>query len=127
MCSWFFFSSRRRHTRGALVTGVQTCALPIFQQEAFRVAVTGGTGFVGRTTIAQACALGLPLNALARQPQAACAGVTWVNGALDRDDCLQRLMADADVVLHIAGVVNAPDKAGFHTGNIAGTDRESVG
>src|SRR3546814_14111526 len=24
-----FFSSRRRHTRGALVTGVQTCALPI--------------------------------------------------------------------------------------------------
>src|SRR3546814_3037813 len=27
MC--FFFSSRRRHTRCALVTGVQTCALPI--------------------------------------------------------------------------------------------------
>src|SRR3546814_9248139 len=28
-CLWFFFSSRRRHTRCALVTGVQTCALPI--------------------------------------------------------------------------------------------------
>src|SRR3546814_2715823 len=28
MC--FFFSSRRRHTRCALVTGVQTCALPIW-------------------------------------------------------------------------------------------------
>src|SRR3546814_20076712 len=27
-----FFSSRRRHTRCALVTGVQTCALPIFDQ-----------------------------------------------------------------------------------------------
>src|SRR3546814_5187090 len=27
----FFFSSRRRHTRCALVTGVQTCALPILQ------------------------------------------------------------------------------------------------
>src|SRR3546814_4557664 len=27
--SVFFFSSRRRHTRCALVTGVQTCALPI--------------------------------------------------------------------------------------------------
>src|SRR3546814_52876 len=26
----FFFSSRRRHTRCALVTGVQTCALPVF-------------------------------------------------------------------------------------------------
>src|SRR3546814_11514987 len=28
---FFFFSSRRRHTRCALVTGVQTCALPICQ------------------------------------------------------------------------------------------------
>src|SRR3546814_366064 len=28
---FFFFSSRRRHTRCALVTGVQTCALPILQ------------------------------------------------------------------------------------------------
>src|SRR3546814_3019078 len=28
--SVFFFSSRRRHTRCALVTGVQTCALPIY-------------------------------------------------------------------------------------------------
>src|SRR3546814_5553725 len=27
---YFFFSSRRRHTRCALVTGVQTCALPIY-------------------------------------------------------------------------------------------------
>src|SRR3546814_4449502 len=30
ICLFFFFSSRRRHTRGALVTGVQTCALPIW-------------------------------------------------------------------------------------------------
>src|SRR3546814_4537178 len=44
MCSYefcflflFFFSSRRRHTRCALVTGVQTCALPIFP-------TTAGTG-----------------------------------------------------------------------------------
>src|SRR3546814_1896886 len=29
ICFFFFFSSRRRHTRCALVTGVQTCALPI--------------------------------------------------------------------------------------------------
>src|SRR3546814_6025133 len=28
--AYFFFSSRRRHTSCALVTGVQTCALPIF-------------------------------------------------------------------------------------------------
>src|SRR3546814_7145987 len=28
----FFFSSMRRHTRCALVTGVQTCALPIYKR-----------------------------------------------------------------------------------------------
>src|SRR3546814_16585514 len=32
----FFFSSRRRHTRCALVTGVQTCALPICSQSPAR-------------------------------------------------------------------------------------------
>src|SRR3546814_19320466 len=32
----FFFSSRRRHTRCALVTGVQTCALPILQKMTMR-------------------------------------------------------------------------------------------
>src|SRR3546814_4962299 len=31
---FFFFSSRRRHTRCALVTGVQTCALPIYDNGA---------------------------------------------------------------------------------------------
>src|SRR3546814_1537217 len=31
---FFFFSSRRRHTRCALVTGVQTCALPICDHRA---------------------------------------------------------------------------------------------
>src|SRR3546814_2037544 len=32
----FFFSSRRRHTRCALVTGVQTCALPIWSRNCCR-------------------------------------------------------------------------------------------
>src|SRR3546814_7839783 len=32
-CILFFFSSRRRHTSCALVTGVQTCALPIFEPD----------------------------------------------------------------------------------------------
>src|SRR3546814_2885746 len=38
----FFFSSRRRHTRCALVTGVQTCALPI--SELFAAALSGAAG-----------------------------------------------------------------------------------
>src|SRR3546814_7329827 len=34
VCVIFCFSSRRRHTRCALVTGVQTCALPILDEKA---------------------------------------------------------------------------------------------
>src|SRR3546814_14082220 len=42
----FFFSSRRRHTRCALVTGVQTCALPICDvyREGFRLSSVGAVG-----------------------------------------------------------------------------------
>src|SRR3546814_18105861 len=39
----FFFSSRRRHTRCALVTGVQTCALPISAGQSFRVGAIPGS------------------------------------------------------------------------------------
>src|SRR3546814_18692607 len=35
----FFFSSRRRHTRCALVTGVQTCALPICRRDGGKLLV----------------------------------------------------------------------------------------
>src|SRR3546814_5930958 len=37
-----FFSSRRRHTRCALVTGVQTCALPIFWRIHRKIGMSGG-------------------------------------------------------------------------------------
>src|SRR3546814_10748479 len=44
----FVFSSRRRHTRCALVTGVQTCALPILDPEnGALLALTGGFSFAG--------------------------------------------------------------------------------
>src|SRR3546814_14436548 len=48
---FFCFSSRRRHTRCALVTGVQTCALPIWHGEVGEALVThrgvDAIGFVG--------------------------------------------------------------------------------
>src|SRR3546814_1782476 len=37
----FFFSSRRRHTRCALVTGVQTCALPICFIDEAELSISG--------------------------------------------------------------------------------------
>src|SRR3546814_4807243 len=47
-CVFFFFSSRRRHTRCALVTGVQTCALPISLGSTAPRRLTGA-GSPGRT------------------------------------------------------------------------------
>src|SRR3546814_10646823 len=41
---FFFFSSRRRHTRFALVTGVQTCALPIFTSSRLHLHLPGVVG-----------------------------------------------------------------------------------
>src|SRR3546814_14556466 len=46
-----FFSSRRRHTRCALVTGVQTCALPIWTVEGKRI-VLGNAAFLKEGGIA---------------------------------------------------------------------------
>src|SRR3546814_4863069 len=40
----FFFSSRRRHTRCALVTGVQTCALPICEGDEIMIRKILGLG-----------------------------------------------------------------------------------
>src|SRR3546814_2335988 len=55
---FFFFSSRRRHTRCALVTGVQTCALPISFD---RLRATGSAA----SCFALAKRGGLPVNAAA--------------------------------------------------------------
>ena len=85
------------------------------------VAVTGATGFVGRAVVDRAAGSGLSLRALTRRAQPSRAGITWIAGALDKPDSLATLVEGADVVLHIAGVVNAPDRAGFVAGNIDGT------
>src|SRR3546814_5551834 len=46
MLCFFFFSSRRRHTRCALVTGVQACALPIYAAGGSHHALPGsGAGY----------------------------------------------------------------------------------
>src|SRR3546814_19560978 len=42
---FFFFSSRRRHTRCALVTGVQTCALPIYARPRHEVSRRNAPAF----------------------------------------------------------------------------------
>jgi uncharacterized protein YbjT (DUF2867 family) len=85
------------------------------------LAITGGTGFVGRHLLRLVTERDGQARALARRPQEAMRRIFWVAGALDQPAALTRLMAGADAVIHVAGVVNAADRAGFAAGNIAGT------
>ena len=85
------------------------------------IALTGATGFVGRRTLDLLVAEGHAVRALTRRAQPARGGVTWVEGSLDRADALGALVSGTDAVLHVAGVVNAADRAGFALGNIDGT------
>src|SRR3546814_4776540 len=61
---YFFFSSRRRHTRCALVTGVQTCALPIFDKPHLVTQPDRGNEWPG--TLRPACGIEYPLLATAK-------------------------------------------------------------
>ncbi|MCW3848279.1 NAD(P)-dependent oxidoreductase [Sphingomonas sp. LB-2] len=85
------------------------------------LAITGGTGFVGSRLIALALEAGHRVRALTRREQAAREGISWVQGDLQDRPALARLAEGADAVIHVAGVVNAPDRAGFALGNIEGT------
>lgn len=84
-------------------------------------AVTGGTGFVGSRLIDLAVEAGHQVRALTRRDQPARDGVTWIHGDLDAMAALTELCTGADAVIHVAGVVNAPDREGFAHGNITGT------
>ena len=86
-----------------------------------RLAVTGATGFVGGHLLDAAGKVGHSIAALARCPQLPREGVDWIAGSLDDRAALDRLVESADAVIHVAGVVNAPDAAGFEAGNVIGT------
>ncbi|WP_039579576.1 NAD-dependent epimerase/dehydratase family protein [Sphingopyxis fribergensis] len=83
--------------------------------------MTGATGFVGGATMRDAVAAGWHVRALTRRLQPEREGVTWIMGALDDRASLTEMAADADVVMHIAGVVNVPTRAAFEVGNATAT------
>jgi uncharacterized protein YbjT (DUF2867 family) len=86
-----------------------------------KLAITGATGFVGQALVDQALGAGHEVKALARREQLFRMGVEWVAGDLADEAALRRLVHDCEAVIHVAGVVNAPDPAGFEAGNVAGT------
>ena len=85
------------------------------------LAVTGGTGFVGSHVIDAALATGHEVRALTRRDQPPRDRLQWIPGSLDDRDALKRLVEHADALIHVAGVISAPDGAAFDHGNVAGT------
>src|SRR3546814_3262999 len=74
LCVLFCFASRRRHTRCALVTGVQTCALPIYD-------LSAGAGRWQGTEVGQAA---LEKNEAGRQRRQAEASAHTSNSVVSR-------------------------------------------
>ena len=84
------------------------------------IALTGATGFGGQAVLEAAGGDGT-IRALTRRPQKARAGVEWVEGTLSDRAALASLVEDAEAMLHVAGLTNAPDPADFRAANVEGT------
>jgi len=86
-----------------------------------RLAVTGGTGFVGSHLLDSALAAGHSVAALARRDQEPRDSLDWISGSLEDRDALRRLVDGADAIIHVAGTISAPNAATFDKGNVEGT------
>src|SRR3546814_2320209 len=97
LCVVFFFSSRRRHTRCALVTGVQTCALPIYAD----------------TSALAGIARGMPewQRAVKLQQRAARVGFDWPGPAPVIDKLHEEI---GEVQAEFAALADAPDDPAVH-------------
>ncbi|MEJ2410385.1 MAG: NAD(P)H-binding protein, partial [Novosphingobium sp.] len=85
------------------------------------IALTGATGFVGQTVLDEALKAGYAVRALTRREQPERENVQWVRGELGDTASLSDLTRGAEATIHVAGVVNALDAAGFEAGNVTGT------
>jgi nucleoside-diphosphate-sugar epimerase len=86
-----------------------------------RLAITGGTGFVGSHLLDVALAEGHDIAALTRRDQPPREGLDWIAGDLQDREALRHLVDGADAIIHVAGTINAPNAAGFDKGNVQGT------
>jgi nucleoside-diphosphate-sugar epimerase len=86
-----------------------------------KLAMTGGTGFVGSHVIDAALDAGHEVKALTRRDQQPRGRLEWIPGDLNDREAVHRLVRETDAIIHVAGVINAPDAAAFDDGNVGGT------
>lgn len=90
------------------------------------LALTGATGFIGRHAAIALAKAGWSVRALVRgstAPDLADCRLETVRGSLGDAASLEVLVRGADVVLHLAGAVQARDRAAFFAANVAGAAR----
>jgi NADH dehydrogenase len=87
------------------------------------VAITGATGFVGRYIVAELRARGHAVRVLARNPAAlpfATHGLTVIPGALADPAAVGRLVAGADAVIHLVGIIAETGDVTFQAVHVDG-------
>jgi len=86
------------------------------------LAITGGTGFVGRYVIRVALDAGHGVKAIVRTPAAVAdfqhENLTWIPGGLGQAD--DELVAGCDAVIHLAGLVKARTRTNYYDVNADG-------
>lgn len=93
-----------------------------------RVAVTGGTGFIGAVLIDQLLEQGFAVRALARDARRLrrAADIDVIEGDLENASALDALARGADAVLHLAGETHARTEQDYHRINVAGAERAAA-
>jgi nucleoside-diphosphate-sugar epimerase len=94
---------------------------------ALTVAVTGGTGFIGRAVIRRLLQENLRVRALVRptsRPSCfAAQGLSWIPGELSSEESLRQLVDGASAVIHCAGSVRGAFEADFVPANVSGVEK----
>jgi nucleoside-diphosphate-sugar epimerase len=86
-----------------------------------KLAITGGTGFVGSHLLDVALDAGHQVNALTRRDQPPRDNLRWIGGDMSDRAALEQLVDGVDAIVHVAGTISSPTAAGFELGNVAGT------
>jgi nucleoside-diphosphate-sugar epimerase len=86
-----------------------------------KLAITGGTGFVGSHLIDIALAAGHQVKALTRREQLPSDSLEWIAGELSSRDALEVLVDGADAIIHVAGRISGRTAAEFDECNVDGT------
>ncbi|AKE58524.1 NAD-dependent epimerase/dehydratase family protein [Citrobacter farmeri] len=88
------------------------------------VAVTGGTGFIGKHIIESLLSHGFTVRALTRTIRRnAGENLVWIRGSLEESETLAQLVAGADHVVHCAGQVRGHTESIFTRCNVDGSER----